>query len=65
MTNYGIVIKDLLKLEEKIEANDKKGFIKIFEDCRVRLNNCSCGDAYLKQAIEKVYAKALNKFILN
>jgi hypothetical protein len=46
-----------------IEKND----IELFKNLMTRrnqLSNCSCGDSYLQQAIQKVYADAIDKFIL-
>ena len=60
---YSITTDVLLQMQCAIEKND----IELFKNLMTRrnqLSNCSCGDSYLQQAIQKVYADAIDKFIL-
>ena len=60
---YSIVTDVLLQMQVAIEKND----VELFKNLMTRkgqLSNCSCGDSYLQQAIQKIYAQAIDKFIL-
>jgi hypothetical protein len=60
---YSITTEVLLEMQTAIETNDLKKFSDLMSR-RNQLSNCSCGDSYLQQAIQKVYANAIDKFIL-
>jgi hypothetical protein len=59
---YSIVTEKLLKMQSCIDNNDREGFMKEMD--RVQINNCSCGDSFLQQNVQKVYANALEKFLI-
>jgi len=60
---YSITTDVLLQMQCAIDNND----VELFKNLMTRkhqLSNCSCGDSYLQQAVQKVYANAIEKFIL-
>lgn len=58
-----IFTRDILELDESLENRGR--FVETFSKVSTRMGNCSCGDAFLKQASEEIYKKAIRKFIID
>jgi len=58
---YSIATEKLLKMQQCIDNNDRPGFMKAMD--RGSLNNCSLGDSFLQEKVQRVYANALEKFL--
>ena len=59
-----LVYNGLSEMKDAIEKGNKKDFDNIYKREAGRVHNCSVGDSFLQQAVESVYRKAIEKFIL-
>jgi len=64
MSKDSVFTRDIFELEQAL-GESKEAFIKKFNEVSLSLNNCSCGDTFLQQAVQAVYRKAIEKYILN
>lgn len=58
-----IATEILFKMDNAIEQGDKELFTNLLVSNKGKLHNCTCGDSYLQQFAQKIYAKALEKFL--
>ena len=63
MSRDSVFTRQILELEQAL-AESKKAFMKKFNEVNLSLNNCSCGDSFYQQAVQQVYRRAIEKYIL-